>query len=86
MMRCGRCFRFHPEHVDCDWYLELAKPLLSARTVDAKQGDASRRSLGARRDLKMLHPSPTPLITEELMAGGRPQGRSRPEGTSLGVG
>ena len=53
-------------NIFCDWYLELAKPVLQGEDGAAKDGDAGDDRLRARRDaVKLLHPF-MPFITEEL--------------------
>ena len=49
----------------CDWYLELAKPVLSGQ--DAAAAEATRRVLGEVLDrlLRLIHPV-LPFVTEEL--------------------
>ena len=51
----------------CDWYLELAKPLLTG--PDGAGKDETRATVAWARDeiLKILHPF-MPFITEELWA------------------
>ena len=52
-------------HTFCDWYLELAKPILSG--PDGKEKDETRAAFAWALDhiLMMLHPF-MPFITEEL--------------------
>ena len=52
-------------NIYCDWYLELAKPLLTGADGTAK--DETRAMVAWARDeiLKLLHPF-MPFITEEL--------------------
>jgi valyl-tRNA synthetase len=54
-------------NIYCDWYLELAKPLLTGPDEAAR--DETRAMVAWARDeiLKLLHPF-TPFITEELWA------------------
>ena len=60
----GSAYRF-VWNVFCDWYLELAKPLLQG--TDAAVKDEARAMTAWVRDeiLKLLHPF-TPFVTEEL--------------------
>jgi valyl-tRNA synthetase len=63
-------------HTFCDWYLELAKPILSGSDKDAKAETQAMVSWTLDRILALLHPF-MPFITEELWqrigeaAGGR---------------
>jgi len=52
-------------NIYCDWYLELAKPVLLGQDGSAK--DETRATVAWARDqiLKLLHPS-MPFVTEEL--------------------
>jgi valyl-tRNA synthetase len=70
----GAAYRF-VWNVYCDWYLELAKPLLAG--LDAAAKDETRATTAWARDeiLKLLHPF-MPFVTEELwgvtaVEGGR---------------
>jgi len=60
----GAIYRF-VWNVYCDWYLELAKPVLTGADGDAR--DETRAMVAWARDeiLKLLHPF-MPFITEEL--------------------
>ena len=60
-----RIYRF-VWNVYCDWYLELAKPILLGTRTDAAK-DETRATVAWVRDeiLKLLHPF-MPFITEEL--------------------
>jgi valyl-tRNA synthetase len=62
----GAAYRF-VWNVYCDWYLELAKPILSGPDGDAKT--ETRAMVAWVRDevLKLLHPF-MPFVTEELWA------------------
>jgi valyl-tRNA synthetase len=62
----GAAYRF-VWNVYCDWYLELAKPVLMGEEGDAKA--ETRATVAWARDeiLKLLHPF-MPFITEELWA------------------
>jgi valyl-tRNA synthetase len=62
----GAIYRF-VWNVYCDWYLELAKPVLAGADGPAK--DETRATVAWARDeiLKLLHPF-MPFITEELWA------------------
>src|SRR5262245_66078200 len=54
-------------NIYCDWYLELAKPLLTG--ADGPPKDETRAMVAWARDeiLKLVHPF-MPFITEELWA------------------
>ena len=60
----GSAYRF-VWNIYCDWYLELAKPVLTGEDGAAK--DETRAMVAFVRDeiLKLLHPF-MPFITEEL--------------------
>jgi valyl-tRNA synthetase len=60
----GAAYRF-VWNIFCDWYLELAKPVLQGPDSAAK--DETRAMIAWARDeiLKLLHPF-TPFVTEEL--------------------
>jgi valyl-tRNA synthetase len=60
----GAAYRF-VWNIFCDWYLELAKPVLQDGDGPAK--DETRATIAWARDeiLKLLHPF-TPFVTEEL--------------------
>ncbi len=49
----------------CDWYLELAKPILAGTNEDAKRETRAAAAWVLDQILKMLHPF-MPFITEEL--------------------
>ncbi len=61
-------------NIYCDWYLELAKPVLLGADGDAKRETQAMVAWACDEILKMLHPF-MPFITEELWAvtGQRPQ-------------
>jgi valyl-tRNA synthetase len=63
-------------NIYCDWYLELAKPVLAGRDGPAK--DETRAMVAWVRDeiLKLLHPF-MPFITEELWQVTAAQGPAR---------
>ncbi len=72
----GAAYRF-VWSIFCDWYLELAKPVLQTET-DSAERDETRATVSWTLDqiVKLLHPF-MPFITEELWAqtapaGGRP--------------
>ena len=71
----GALYRF-VWNIYCDWYLELAKPLLTGPDGAAK--DETRAMVAWARDeiLKLLHPF-MPFITEELWAVTAPASRTR---------
>jgi valyl-tRNA synthetase len=62
----GNAYRF-VWNIFCDWYVELAKPVLQAADAAARQ--ETRAVTGWVRDqiLRLLHPF-TPFVTEELWA------------------
>jgi valyl-tRNA synthetase len=61
---CDTLYHFAWDDV-CDWYVELAKPVLTG--IDAAAADRTRRVLGHVLDqlLKLLHPV-IPFVTDEL--------------------
>ena len=69
---CDALYHFAWDEV-CDWYLELAKPVLTG--PDAQEAEATRRVLGEVLDrlLRLIHPL-LPFVTEELwtaLTGGQ---------------
>src|ERR1700731_1519653 len=62
----GAIYRF-VWNVYCDWYLELAKPVLLGSDGDAKTETRAMVAWGRDEILKLLHPF-MPFITEELWA------------------
>jgi valyl-tRNA synthetase len=60
----GAAYRF-VWNVFCDWYLELAKPLLSGPDGSAKSETRATAAWALDEILKLLHPF-MPFITEEL--------------------
>jgi valyl-tRNA synthetase len=60
----------------CDWYLELAKPILTGDDVQAKAETQSAAAFALDQILKMLHPF-MPFVTEELWAETGKQGPKR---------
>ncbi|TMJ70937.1 MAG: valine--tRNA ligase [Alphaproteobacteria bacterium] len=60
----GAAYRF-VWNVFCDWYLELAKPLLQGADGPAKQETRAMTAWVRDEILKLLHPF-TPFVTEEL--------------------
>ena len=62
----GAIYRF-VWNVYCDWYLELAKPVLLGADGDAKTETRAMVALARDEILKLLHPF-MPFITEELWA------------------
>jgi valyl-tRNA synthetase len=62
--------------VFCDWYIELAKPLLTGADAAAK-GETQAMTAWARDEiLKLLHPF-MPFVTEELWQATAPGGKGR---------
>ncbi len=63
---CDVLYHFAWDDV-CDWYVELAKPVL---TAGGESADATRRVLGHVLDqlLRLLHPI-VPFVTDELWSG-----------------
>jgi valyl-tRNA synthetase len=62
----GATYRF-VWNVYCDWYLELAKPVLMGEESDAKSETRAMVAWARDEILKLLHPF-MPFITEELWA------------------
>ena len=62
----GAIYRF-VWNVYCDWYLELAKPVLMGEEGDAKTETRAMVAWARDEILKLLHPF-MPFITEELWA------------------
>jgi valyl-tRNA synthetase len=62
----GAAYRF-VWNVYCDWYLELAKPVLMGEESDAKAETRAMVAWARDEILKLLHPF-MPFITEELWA------------------
>src|SRR5262249_51195868 len=79
----GSAYRF-VWNVFCDWYLELAKPLLQG--IDAAVKDETRAMTAWVRDeiLKLLHPF-TPFVTEELWRVTAEKGPARDSLLALAV-
>ncbi|BCJ90685.1 valine--tRNA ligase [Terrihabitans soli] len=69
----GAAYRF-VWSIFCDWYLELAKPVLQTETASAER-DETRATVSWALDqiVKLLHPF-MPFITEELWALNAPAG------------
>jgi valyl-tRNA synthetase len=63
-------------NVFCDWYLELAKPLLQAEEGPQKEETRATTAFVREQILKLLHPF-MPFISEELWAITAPPGSSR---------
>ena len=70
----GAAYRF-VWNVYCDWYLELAKPVLPGPDGAAKAETRAMVAWARDEILKLLHPF-MPFITEELWAVTAEQGRS----------
>src|SRR5436190_17612568 len=62
----GAAYRF-VWNVYCDWYLELAKPVLMGEAGEAKSETLAMVAWARDEILKLLHPF-MPFITEELWA------------------
>src|SRR5436190_24341637 len=62
----GAAYRF-VWNVYCDWYLELAKPVLTGEESAAKAETRAMVAWARDEMLKLLHPF-MPFITEELWA------------------
>jgi valyl-tRNA synthetase len=62
----GAAYRF-VWNIFCDWYLELAKPLLQGADGPAKEETRAATAFVREQILKLLHPF-MPFITEELWA------------------
>ena len=57
--------------VYCDWYLELAKPVLQGANSPAKQEARATSAFLLREIVKLLHPF-MPFLTEEIWASIKP--------------
>jgi len=66
----------------CDWYVELAKPLLNGADEAAKAETQATAAWVLDVILKLLHPV-MPFITEELWGQTADLGAARPEGGQL---
>jgi valyl-tRNA synthetase len=73
----GAMYRF-VWNVYCDWYVELAKPVLLGEDGPAKSETRAMVSWARDEILKLLHPF-MPFITEELWAVTAEQGPQRPQ-------
>ena len=71
----GAAYRF-VWNVYCDWYVELAKPLLTGPDGAAKDETRAMAAWALDEILKLLHPF-MPFITEELWAVTAEQGPKR---------
>jgi valyl-tRNA synthetase len=60
----------------CDWYVELAKPLLTGSDEAARDETRATAAWALDQILKLLHPF-TPFVTEELWAKTGEQGPAR---------
>ena len=60
----------------CDWYVELAKPLLTGTDADARDETRAMAAWVLDQILKLLHPF-MPFVTEELWAKTGEQGPAR---------
>ncbi|MET0294939.1 MAG: valine--tRNA ligase [Phenylobacterium sp.] len=65
-------------NVFCDWYVELAKPLLNGEDAAAKAETRATAAWALDVILKLLHPV-MPFITEELWAQTGAEGAARAE-------
>jgi valyl-tRNA synthetase len=63
-------------NIFCDWYLELAKPLLQSANEAGKSETQATTAYVLDEILKLLHPF-MPFITEELWSGERRTGAGR---------
>ncbi|HMK88562.1 MAG TPA: class I tRNA ligase family protein, partial [Methylocystis sp.] len=77
----GAAYRF-VWNVFCDWYLELAKPLLQGEDGAAKDETRACAAFVLDRVYALLHPF-MPFITEELWAIKGAEGAPRPAGETL---
>ncbi len=71
----GGLYRFVKD-VFCDWYLELAKPVLAGEASEAKSETRAMAAWTLETILALLHPI-IPFITEELWAQMAAEGRPR---------
>jgi len=69
-------------NIFCDWYLELAKPLLQGEEGPAKEETRATAAYVLEQIIKLLHPF-MPFITEELWAITAPP--AQPRGTLLAL-
>ncbi|MCT8974018.1 valine--tRNA ligase [Microbaculum marinisediminis] len=77
----GAAYRF-VWNVFCDWYLELAKPVLSGEDGPAKDETRATTAWVLDQILKLLHPF-MPYVTEELWTHLGEQGPARTEVVAL---
>ncbi|MFN3671813.1 MAG: valine--tRNA ligase [Bosea sp. (in: a-proteobacteria)] len=70
----------------CDWYLELAKPVLQGEGVDAAEKAETQATVAHVVDLicQLLHPF-MPFLTEELWAQKAGVGAPRPQTADVGL-
>jgi len=73
----GAAYRF-VWNVFCDWYLELAKPVLQGEDSPAKDEMRATTAYVIDQICKLLHPF-MPFLTEELWAVKGAEGRARDE-------
>jgi len=68
----------------CDWYLELAKPVISAKHTSEKQKTGARKTLLQVLDaiLRLSHPI-IPFITEEIWRNVKPATRFKEQSIML---
>ncbi|HET9903231.1 MAG TPA: valine--tRNA ligase [Xanthobacteraceae bacterium] len=75
----GAAYRF-VWNIYCDWYLELAKPILAGPDGPAKTETRAMVAWARDQILKLLHPF-MPFITEELWAVTAPRSAGQPGST-----
>jgi valyl-tRNA synthetase len=71
----GELYRFI-WNVFCDWYVELAKPVLAGAEEEAKVETRAIAGFALETSLKLLHPV-MPFLTEELRAQTAPEAGPR---------